>query len=511
MGSNESRIARNTIFLYARMLLVLGISLYASRVILDTLGITDYGIYSAVSGIALMITFFTSALSNASQRFLSFELGRNDIKSAGEMFNLLSVIFAFFAIFLLIALETGGLWLVNNKLVISEDRLEAANWVYQFSVLACIFSIVQVPYMSCIIAEERMGIYAFMGIFDASAKLLIIFMLRNAFVDKLVLYASLYCLAQFLTTTIYIVFCNVNFKESRFHFYWEKSKAKEVFSFIGQSLFGCFAYSAAYEGTSVVLNVFWGPVANAARGVAKQVNTALNIFASGISTAFQPQIIKSYSSGNLEYLRKLVLQCGKYTALLFLVISLPILFNIDSILSIWLVEVPLYASEFTCLMIVDSIIATQMLPIGTALNATGEIKRLQVYGRIITMSALPASYLLLKLSIFSSPITPFIVLLIAEIAYWLYCFNDLSHKIKLDYTVYFGKVVLPLTLFSSLSFIIDKFCILLPNDSFWKLVLRIVVELMVMLALMTIVLSRDELRTILIFLKKKIFIGVDEQ
>lgn len=495
MEATSKTIVKNTIFLYVRMFLVLGISLYASRVILDALGIADYGIYSAVSGVALMITFFTSALSNASQRFISFELGKNDLKSARDVFSMMVLIFSFFILILLIILETGGLWIVNNKLVIPAERFVAAQWVYQLSVISCILVVAQVPYISCIIAEEKMGIYAFIGLFDASVKLVIIFLLKTSSADKLILYSLLYCFAQFITTLIYIVFCNIKFTESHLYYYWEKSKAKAFFSFIGQSIFGCFAYSVAYEGSSIALNIFFGPLVNAARGVAKQVNNALNVFVNGISTAFQPQIVKSYSSGDYAIFEKLIIQCSKYTALLFLIISLPVLLNIDAILSIWLVKVPEYSKEFTCLMIADSIIATQMLPIGTALNATGKIKGLQVYGRAITLAALPVSYLLLKYSVFSSPVVPLVVLVIAEFVYWIYCFNDLNRKTGIRYKDYFFMSILPLSLLAILTVVIDRFCITFKSESIFSTALRVFSELGVMLTLSFLfVLNREERR-----------------
>lgn len=442
-ASNNKRIVKNTAMLYARMFLVLGISLYTSRVILDALGVIDFGIYNVVAGVTGMLLFFTSSLSNASQRFISFEIGKKDYDSANKVFNLSLELYGIISVFLFIALESVGLWLVNDKLVIPAERMIAANYIFQFTVVSAILTVLQVPYQSVIIAEERMGIYAYMGIYNAIMKLIIVYLITIT-QDRLIAYGAMFMLVELSCSLFYVYYCKKNFAICKLKFYWNKLKARELFSFISYTAYGCISWSLAYQGASILLNLFFGPAINAARGIAMQINGSLTNFSSAIVTAIKPQIIKSYAANDLEQMHKLIIFSSKYTLLLFVFLSFLLFVNIDFILSIWLKDVPDYTNSFACLIIVDSIIASLLNPIGIAINATGKLRNMQVYGRTITLMALPISYFLYKFNLILSPNGVFWILIFAEIGYWLYCFHDMHRQIKLSYFDYFSKVVFPI-------------------------------------------------------------------
>lgn len=439
-----SRIFKNTLFLYARMFFVLLISLYTSRIVLSQLGVVDFGIYNVVAGVTSLLLFFTSSLSNASQRFISVSLGIEDIEGARRAFNLSLEIYMVLAAVLVIISESAGLWFVNNKLVIPPSRLIAANWVFQFTVVTAVITILQVPYLSVIIAEEQMTVYAYMGIFDACMKLLIVYLLQSS-CDKLILYAFMMMMIEICCTGIYILYCR-RFEECHIRPYWNKSDACELIGFISCTAYGCLAWSVAYQGATIVLNLFFGPVVNAARAIAMQINNALNNFSSAIVTAVKPQIIKSYSANELDTMRLLFLFSSKVTLILFVLMAIPVVLNIDFILSIWLQDVPDYTNIFTCLIVVDSMIASLIQPIGIAVNATGKIKNMQVYGRTITLLSLPVSYLLYRFQIVESPNVIFVILIVADLLYFLYSFNDLNRLINIKYKTYFIGTVLPVLL-----------------------------------------------------------------
>lgn len=427
--------------MYTRMLVVLFISLYTSRVVLANLGITDFGIYNAVAGVSSMLSFFTSSLSNASQRYLSFELGKKDFEGANRIFNLSIILFFILCLFLLFALESLGIWLVNYKMVIPDDRMFAANVIFQFSIILCVLSIMQVPFQSCIIAEERMEIYAYLGIFDVIAKLIIVLILPFSTCDKLIIYGFLFLCVQLIVFLIYYFYCAHNFIECKFHYYWEKKLAYEMLSFISYNAVGCFSWSFAYQGATVVLNIFFGPVINAARGIAMQINASLNNFTTGIVTAIKPQIVKSYASKDYHYMEQLILFSSKYSLLLFLLLAFPIIANIDFVLSVWLEKIPPFTNIFAVLILVDSMVAVLLNPITIAINSTGKIKNIQLYGRLITLSSIPLSFLIYEFEIVRSPTAIFYVLILAELGYWLYGLWDMHNKINISYYSYFKEVV----------------------------------------------------------------------
>lgn len=444
-AENNKRIAKNTAMLYIRMLLIMAVTLYTSRVVLEVLGVEDFGIYNVIGGVVSMLAFFTSSLSNATQRFLSIQLGRENIVEARKVFNQSLFLYLGITCIILLLAETIGLWFVSEKLVISPEREFAAQCVYQFSLLNILLSILQVPYISAIIARERMSFYAYLGIFDVVSRLLVVYMLLYIqHYDHLILYAGTLSIVQIVLSLIYIAYCRIHFPECRLLGFWNWELVRSISKFIGYNLFGCFAWSAGVQGTNIVLNLFFGPTVNAARAISVQVNAAVVRFTESITTAIKPQIIKSYALGDREYMFRLLEYSSKFGFIFMLIISMPILFYTDYILKLWLVNVPEYASIFVQLMIVESLIGVFIPPLWIMANATGNIKRSQVYGRIFTLAAFPISYVILRFDIVDSPIVVFVVLIFMQIGYWLYSVYDIHLQLGLNLLDYFRKTILPI-------------------------------------------------------------------
>lgn len=412
---NNKRIAKNTLMLYFRMILTMLVSLYTSRVILNTLGVEDYGIYNVVGGVVTMFAFFNSAMSSATQRFLSYEIGKGDYEQLRKTFNATQVIHIGIAIIILILAETVGLWFVKNYLVIPPDRLQAAIWVYHFSVLSFMVSIIQVPYNATIIARERMNIYAYVSIIEVLLKLLIVFMLTWITYDKLKLYGILYFAVVLLIAAIYRIYTRKNFEESKFEVVKDKGLYKTLISYSGWNLFGNIASVTKGQGVNILLNMFFGPTVNAARGIAMQVQSAVNSFVSNFQMAVNPQIIKSYAADEKEYMASLVIRSSKFSFYLLYILSLPIILEIDQILKLWLKTVPDYSSIFTILVLIIILIDCVSGPLMTAIQATGKIKVYQaVVGSLLTL-ILPISYILLKQG-YSPEVTLYVNIVISIIA-----------------------------------------------------------------------------------------------
>ena len=445
-AANNKRIAKNTALLYVRMLITMLVSLYTSRVTLQVLGVTDFGIYNVVGGVVVMIGFFQSSLSNAAQRYLSLSLGKNDLLAAENSFKQSFSIMLFFSLLVLLIGETIGLWFVCVKLVIPPERINAALWIYQFSLISVLFSLIQVPLLADIISRERMSIYAYLGLFESFAKLGIVYLLLITATDKLIVYGLLMAFLAVFSFFIYLFYCIRNFPEAKVRWFWDRNLVQDMSKFIGYNLFGCFAYSGAEQGVSIVLNLFFGPVVNAARGISLQVVHVVTRFTDSIMTAFKPQIVKSYGSGDIDYMVMLLEKSSRFSFFLASIITFPVIAEMDHILYLWLGVVPNYTAIFTILVMLESLIGTLIVPLWIAANATGVIKYNQVYGRMITLASLPLSYLSLLLS--NNPSTAIIWLVITQFLYWLYCVYDIWKQIQLDINRYFFKVIIPCSFIS---------------------------------------------------------------
>jgi O-antigen/teichoic acid export membrane protein len=392
---NSSRIAKNTLFLYFRMIILMLVTLYTSRIVLLALGVEDFGIYSVVGGIVLLFSFFNSAMASASQRFLSFEIGRDDNIKLKKVFSASLTIHLVIALLLLILAETIGLWILNNHLEIPDNRIDAANWVYQFSVATFVLKIIQVPFHATVIAHERMSFYAYISVAEAVLTLLLVFLLLEIEYDKLKLYALFIFSLALLVFFIFVIFCKSKFKSSSFELVKDKKLYNEMISYSGWSLFGNLAFVVKGQGVNILLNMFFGPAINAARAIAFQVQAAVQTFVSNFQVAVNPQIIKSYAANEQNEMMSLVFKSSKFSFYLLLFLTLPILLEADYILLLWLKIVPEYTALFTILIIINSLIDCLSGPLMISAQATGKIKVYQLIVGGILLLNFPMAYALL--------------------------------------------------------------------------------------------------------------------
>jgi len=415
MKKDNAKIIRNMSFLYIRMLFLMFVSLFTSRVVLQNLGVSDFGIYNIVGGFAGMFVFFQSSLSNATQRYLSIELGKGNAQGAVSVFRQHQTLYFLITLIVLILAETVGLWFVCNKLVVPPERMNAAIWVYQFTVFSCCMVILNVAYDASIIAHEDMQIYSYIGIFEGIAKLAVAYVISVVSSDRLVTYAFLSFLLSFMTRVLYTLFCRKRYEECRYVFSWNMKGIKETFSFISWNTIGTFAYTLNDQGVNILLNLFFGPTVNAARGISCQVNGAVNGFSTNFYTAVRPRMMKSYAAGDLQYLLELFFRSSKYSVFLLWLLCLPIMLCVDPILGVWLGNVPEYTASFTIWILAYSLVNVLNYPIWTVTLAAGCLKPYMLWGSAISFMVFPVSYICLKAG--GSPVIVFQVSLVVRIIY----------------------------------------------------------------------------------------------
>ena len=436
--SANKRIAKNTIFLFFRMLLVMGVSLYTSRVVLASLGVVDYGIYNVVGGIVVILSFLNGCASSATSRFLTFALGNKKNESNKSCYKEVFSV-AFFnhiALAFLIAFlaETIGLWYFNTKLIIPPDRYEAAMWVYQISIITVFVSFTQVPYNASIIAYEKMNIYAYVGVFEALYRLAVAYIISVSAFDKLKLYAIMLFCGTLLVSLFYRIYCLKVFGNScKIGKVTDKTLFKKMLSYSGWELFGNFSSAARSQGVNLILNLFCGPSVNAARAIAYQVEAALYQFTTSFLQASRPVIIKEYAAGNISKSISLLNNTAKFACLLFSCLAIPFIVESDFILSLWLVEVPQHASLFLKIVLANYLIISFNNTINIGVHATGDAKRLNLYAGTKTFIEIPIIYFLLKKGF--APYSAFIVLFAGSaIVIWI---NLLVLKLNIkEYSIF---------------------------------------------------------------------------
>ncbi|MCR4769924.1 MAG: lipopolysaccharide biosynthesis protein [Bacteroidaceae bacterium] len=394
--TNNKRIAKNTLILYMRMFFMMAISLYTSRVILKALGVEDFGIYNVVGGVVSMMGVINNAMSVSTQRYLTFELGRGDLVRLKQTFSMCVNIYMLLSVIFFVLAETIGLWFLNTRLVIPPDRLVAANWVYQFTIFSTIISLLSNPYNAVIISHEKMGVYAYISILDAVLKLAVVFAVFIVPFDKLIVYGFCILLIHLIDRIIYGVYCQRKYAETRYNFYWEKPLFKQLLSYTGWNLFGALSGVAKGQGLNILLNVFFNPSINAARGIAYQVNAQVSHFFTNFYTAVRPQITKYYAQGDLDNMLKLVFRSSKMSFYLILLISLPLIIEAPYVIQLWLEQQPEYVIPFMRLILVITAVDAMATPLMTTAHATGKIALYQFLVGTITMLNIPISYIFLK-------------------------------------------------------------------------------------------------------------------
>lgn len=394
---NSKRIAKNTLYLFFRMFLVLAVGLYTSRVVLETLGVEDYGLYNVVGSVVVLFAFLQQALNNATYRYLAYGIGQGNLDSLRNTFSMAINAHLILVGIIFLLSETFGLWFLHNKLIIPEDRMYAANFAFQMSILCCCVNIIKTPYNSSIIAHEKMNFYAYTSIIEVVLKLLIVFLLQKGNYDKLMLYSFLTLVVMVIMLLWYYVQCKHSFSECRYQKHWDSSLIANMVRYSGLSIIVNMVDVCVNQSIVFFFNIFFGLVANAALGIANQVNSQLTSFLDSFTQSYGPQIIKSYASGDKTYFMKLIFSSSKFSYYLLLLVSLPVMLNIDFILELWLKNPPENTGMFFGVIILYSLVDAYSAPLWTGVHATGNIKVHQIIMASIKVLNIPLAYLLLKL------------------------------------------------------------------------------------------------------------------
>lgn len=489
---NNKRIAKNTFFLYGRMLFVLFVSIYTTRVVLNVLGIEDYGIYNVVCGFVAMFGFLNTSLSNGIQRFYNFEYAKGGNEGMKKVFQTAIVIQLLLAIFLSIIVEVIGIWYINSKMIIPDDRILAANWIFQFSVISLIFVILQVPFSASILAHERMDFYALVSIIDVLLKLGIVLLLPFLTGDKLIIYGVLQLLVSVLNFLFYYVYSKNTFREMVFEKSFHRDIFKSISTFSGWNVFATFAWMMQGQGVNMVINLFLGAIVNAARGVSGQIQSAIQGFCENLVVAFRPQLVQSYAEGNLKRTEHMMFSMSKIMYILFFMFALPICVEIDYILNIWLGEnVPKYTSGFTILILVSMLPRNFTMAFAQVVHATGELSRFQIITAVIVLLTLPASYVALKLGF--NVMSVYWINLLMCVVLFVACLMVLKTVFPIHILDYIRKVVLPCVFLSLISIPIVLIPRLLMASSFLRLMICCISSVVVVMALSYfIILDNDE-------------------
>lgn len=390
MATSNKTIAKNTVFLYFRMMLTMFVALYISRIVLDVLGASDYGLYNVVGGVVAMMTFLNGAVSSGTSRFITYELGLGDKERLRDVFNVSLVNHMIIAAIIFVLAETIGLWFVNTQMVFDEDRTVAVNVVYQLSILTTMLQVTQMPYTAAIIAHEKMSIYAYISIFEVTLKLMMVWALVYMHhVDALIAYAIMLFFVQLIVMGIYRIYCSRKYPESHWRLVKKVEKYKEIFKFAGWDIMGAVCVISQGQGVNILLNIYFGPIVNAARAVSYQVQGAFTQFTSNFMTAVNPEIVKNYARKEYKEMIKLINNASIYSYFLLLVFVMPVSFKIGCLLELWLKEVPSQTEHFTIVILTTMMIRAIARPVIMGTHATGDIKALNIYAGGLGLFPLP--------------------------------------------------------------------------------------------------------------------------
>lgn len=474
---SNKRIMKNTLMLYVRMIFMMVVSLFTSRVILNVLGVDDYGIYNVVGGVVAMFSSFSGMFSGAISRFLTYELGKKDTSLLNDIFSTSVTIQIGIAVVFFVLSEIVGIYLLNYQLVIPEGRILAANWVLQCSIISFSINLISTPYNAAIIAHEKMSAFAYISIIEVSIKLLIVYALYISPVDKLISYAILLMLLSVLIRFIYGFYCKRNFSECRYKFSYNKSLLKEMSSFAGWNLLGSGAYILNTQGVNILINMFFGVVLNAARGIANQVDNAIMQFVNNFMTAIKPQITKSIASNDFDYTENLVCQGSKFGYFLMLLFFVPIFIETPIILELWLKTVPEYTVDFVRLSMIASMIDLLGTTISSAVVSTGQVKKYFIVIGSTGLLVFPLTYICFKLgfdpqSSYFCFIGVYFILLFLKLerAHSLICFSI---------TKFIKNVLLRIIPVTFLALGTSYLIVISFDESIFRLILVIIVSLVI--------------------------------
>ena len=467
-SDNNKRIAKNTLFLYLRMFLMMAISLFTSRVVLSTLGVSDYGIYNVVGGVVAMFGLLSGSITNSITRFLTFELGKKDYSQLQKVFSTsLNVMFVLSFVIVVIG-EIVGIWFLNYKMNIPDGRMEAANWAFQCSLMTFVMNLISIPYNSTIVAHEKMSAFAYISIFEVIMKLLIVYSLYVSPFDKLKSYVVLLLILSFVIRFIYGFYCKRHFKEATYHFIYDKVLLKNMTSFAGWNFFGQGAYMMNNQGVNIVINLFFGVTVNAARGIATQVNNAVNQFVTNFMMALNPQITKSYAAGEFEEMHKLVYRGSKFSYFLMLFFLIPICLETEMILHLWLNVVPEYSVAFVRWTLVITTMGMLSNTLITALHATGKIKNYMIIVGLVEISNFPLTYLMFKIGF--NPLAAYYVYFIIYLILMFLRLFLIKGLIRMKAKEYIQEVYLKVLIVTLVSLVAPSLVCLLQQDSILRFI-----------------------------------------
>ncbi|MCM1141021.1 MAG: MATE family efflux transporter [Muribaculum sp.] len=427
----KTSLINNTFFLYLRSFVSIAVNLYSVRLLWHALGIENYGIWNVVCGLAVMFGFLNNAMVASSQRFLSFELGRGDLESLRKTFSCSISVHILLSVIILILAESFGVWLLNAELNIPSDRMIAANWAYQCSVVTFITGVMSVPYNACIVAHEHMRVFGYVGIIEVISKLVIVLLTSITPFDKLIVYSVLLLCLSIIMRVFYAIYCKKNFDECRYSEERDVGLIKSMFGFAGWSFLGNLGFALRNQGNTFLINVFFNVAVNAAMSVAAQISGVINGFASNFTMAINPRITKSYAKGDLTETRKLLFMGCKFSFILMSVVVAPIFVAADAILSLWLDNVAPYTVGFIRLMLAMSLIDCVVSPVTTALQATGKIRMFQIVICVIMASSILISWI--GLIYFDNPYIVMIMSIFSALAALLARLMILHNMIEFSY------------------------------------------------------------------------------
>lgn len=500
---SQKKIMKNTALLYVRMAVIMLVSLYTTRVVLNVLGETDYGIYNIVGSVVISLAFIQNALMSASQRFISYEIGleeKGDVRSVFSMSINVHVLFLLVSIFFL---ETVGIWFINNILDIPENRLNAANVVFQLSVATYALNLLRIPYNSLIVAYEKMNVYALLSIIEALLKLFTVFAIIKMNTDKLVFYSIFILVSTLIVNLLFVLYCRKKYRKvSRYIYEKNPQLLKRMLGFSGWNLVGGVTSVAVNEGPSYFLNVFLGVGINAATGIAKQVSSALYQFAGNFQVAFNPQIVKSYASNDEEYLYALIKRSSIISYYLLLIVFMPFYFCKEEIFGLWLVEIPEYSIQFSTLLIASQLVSALSSPLWMLAHATGDIKVYQIVLSFFNLLIIPVSWVILHFNF--NPCHIFSFLIVNNVFIFFYRVIFLQIKIKfpsIDYLkVLFFRCILPTLVLFPITLLIN----IAIDGILGSIFSGVVCVLSILVFLFLFVLEKEEKEAVLLWVKTKL-------
>lgn len=503
-SANNKRIAKNTIFLYLRMILLMCVSLYTSRVVLDKLGIEDYGIYNIVGGIVSVFSFISGPMVEATQRYLNFYMGKKDANGVRFAFNASQLIHVGIAALILLFAETIGLWFIYNQLIIPTSRLDSAVWTFHMTMVASVFLVMSYPYNAVIIAREKMHVFAYISIIEAIAKLGIVYLLSLASYDRLVFYAFLIMIIQISISLLYRFYCIGHFPEVKFKVSdIPLSLYKQIISFSGWNFLGNIANVCLQQGTNILINMFFGPTVNAAKGVSVQVQNAVNQLCHNFQMAMRPQIIKSYAASEMDNMHTLIFRASRFSYLLVLILALPLSLKANWVLSIWLKEVPNYASVFVQYTMMFALVQALANPLLTGSVATGNVKKIMSVIATFFIMIIPFCYIALWFG--CSPVSVFQIQLVMYILAHIIRIQIVSKQVNFSKKLYCKNVLLPIIGVSIISILIAVVMdSIMPDNNLYNVIKIVMIILIVLAATITIGITKQERKTIITIIKKQI-------